>query len=129
MKKAGTRRPAEAARPDVVPHQRSGTAVAAEALRTGVLPLSTRPRRIEIPHEDETFRVGDPDERALDNAYVGEDVAGGAAATPDQNVVDAIGRAYGLLEEDTHELHSSFELLSRRDRHRAELVPPRRPRT
>lgn len=118
----------EEASPDAVAHVRSGTAVAAEALRTGIPPAAARARREEIPHEGEAMRVGDPDESALDNEYVGEDVPGGAGATPDQNVVDDIGRAYGLAEEDTHELHTSFEMLSRRDRHRAELTPPRRPR-
>lgn len=129
MKKAPSRSPRlESPPPDPVAHVRSGTAIAAEALRTGLPPFTARPRRVEIPHEDEAMRAGDPDERPLDNEYVGENIAGGAAATPDQNCVDDIGRAYGLGEEDTHELHSSFEMLSRRDRHRAELIPPRRPR-
>ena len=114
--------------PDPVAHVRSGTAVAVEALRTGLPPFTSRPHRVEIPHEDDAMRVGDPDVVPLDNEYVGEDVVGGASATPDQNCIDDVGRAYGLGEEDTHELHSSFELLTRRDRRRAELIPPRRPR-
>lgn len=128
MKKVPSRPPGfESLPPDPVAHVRSGTAVAAEALRTGLPPFTSRPRRVEIPHEDEAMRVGDPDVPALDNEYVGEDVVGGASPTPDQNCIDDVGRAYGLGEEDTHELHSSFEMLSRRDRHRAELIPPRRP--
>src|SRR5262249_35479618 len=97
------------------------TAVAAEALRTGVVPCKGRKTsRPEIPHEGETIRVGDPDDRALANEYVGEETPGGSATTPDQNEVDAIGRAYGLQEEDTGALRCASEILSRRDRRRSE---------
>jgi hypothetical protein len=102
--------------------------VAAEALRTGVLPGSVRLRRVEIPREDETIRVGDPDDRSLVNEYVGEDTPGATSPTPDQNNVDDIGRAYGLQEEDTGALRSVGEVLARRDHRRDELRPPRRPR-
>ncbi|HEY3119962.1 MAG TPA: DUF6335 family protein, partial [Vicinamibacteria bacterium] len=78
----------------------SPTAVAAEALRTGVVPLVAGGPRTEIPREDETIRVGDPDDRALDNEYVGDQTPGGSSPTPDQSNVDDIGRAYGLQEED-----------------------------
>jgi len=108
-------------------HVRSGTAVAAEALRTGV-PLA-RARPSDIPHEDETIRVGDPDDDSLANEYVGEDIPGGSSPTPDQNVVDEIGRVYGLQEEDVGSLRTSSEILARRDRHRSELTPPRRRRS
>jgi hypothetical protein len=104
----------------------SPTAVAAEALRTGVLPPHAR-RRQGIPREEDIL-VGDPDDLTLANAYVGEDTPGASTPTPDQNGVDAIGRAYGLQEEDTGALRSGAEVLDRRDRHRHELLPPRRPR-
>ena len=109
-------------------HQASGTAVAAEALRTGILPQTSARPRNEIPHEGETIRVGDPDDRTLANEYVGEETPGGTASTPDQNSVDDIGRAYGLQEEDSGVLRSAAEVLSRRDRHRPELQAPRKPR-
>jgi hypothetical protein len=108
-------------------HLSSATAVAAEALRTGVIPLTTSRRREEIPHESERMRVGDPDDRTLANEYVGEETPGGTAPTPDQNSVDEIGRAYGLQEEDTGALRSAAEVLTRRDRHREELKPPPKP--
>lgn len=109
-------------------HVASGTAVAAEALRTGVLPASGRRRRSdEIPHEDDTIRVGDPDDDSLANEYVGEETPGGSASTPDQSCVDDIGRAYGLQEEDTGALRSGAEVLARRDRHRIELQAPGKP--
>ena len=104
------------------------TAVTAEALRTGVVPCAGRNRqRTEIPREGETIRAGDPDDRVLANEYAGEETPGGSATTPDQNEVDAIGRAYGLQEEDVGTLRCASEILTRRDRHRPELVPPRRP--
>jgi hypothetical protein len=109
------------------PHLPSGTAVAAEALRSGLRPAGLK-RRDAVPGDGETMRVGDPDDDALANEYVGEDTPGGSTPTPDQQGVDEIGRAYGLQEEDTGALRSSAEVLGRRDRHRAELLPPRRPR-
>jgi hypothetical protein len=107
-------------------HLLSGTAVAAEALRSGILPARRHPSR--IPHEDETIRVGDPDDDSLANEYVGEDLPGGSTPTPDQSNVDEIGRAYGVQDEDAGSLRTSSELLDRRDRHRSELRPPKRPR-
>jgi hypothetical protein len=106
---------------------RSGTAVAAEALRTGVLPPVGR-RRLSIPHEDDTIRVGDPDDDSLANEYVGEDLPGGSTPTPDQSNVDEIGRAYGLQDEDNGILRTSAEVLARRDHRRPELRPPTRRR-
>jgi hypothetical protein len=107
--------------------ERSPTAVAAEALRTGVLPPAAGRRPDEIPREDDTIRVGDPDDDSLANEYVGDETPGGTASTPDQSNVDDIGRAYGLQEEDTGALRSAEEVLARRDRHRSELRPPGKP--
>jgi hypothetical protein len=104
----------------------SATAIVAEALRTGVVPSAIARRREAIPR-DEAMRVGDPDDSTLANEYVGTDTPGGSTPTPDQNGVDEIGRAYGLQEEDTGALRSAAEVLSRRDRWRSELMPPRKP--
>jgi hypothetical protein len=108
----------------------SATAVAAEAQRTGIMPLEAGGLREEIPGETERIRVGDPDDRAMDNEYVGDETPGGSSPTPDQNSVDEIGRAYGLQEEDAAgPLRSAAEVLQRRDRHRATMdEPPRRGR-
>jgi uncharacterized protein DUF6335 len=111
---------------DAERHVSSGTAVAADALRTGLPPASSR-RRVAIPREDETIRVGDPDDDSLANEYVGDETPGGSSSTPDQSNVDDIGRAYGLQDEDTGALRSGAEVLGRRDRHRFELRPPRKP--
>jgi uncharacterized protein DUF6335 len=102
----------------------SPTGVAAEALRTGVLPMIAGGRRRRVGPDDETIRVGDPDDDTLANEYVGEETPGGSAPTPDQNGVDEIGRAYGLQEEDSGSLRSAGEVLARRDRRRSELTAP-----
>ena len=71
--------------------------------------------------------MGDPDDHCLANEYVGDETPGGSTATPDQNNVDEIGRAYGLQDEDNGPLRSASEVLDGRDRRRIELRPPRRP--
>jgi hypothetical protein len=114
----------EGQRRDAAP---SLTAVSIEALRSGIVPLRGPRRREFIPHEDDLIRVGDPDDRGLDNEYVGDETPGGSASTPDQSLVDEIGRVYGLQEEDEGELHSASEVLERRDKWRWELRAPRRP--
>ncbi len=101
-------------------HQTSPTAVAAEALRTGIVPhaIARRPDDLAIPGEAEAIRVGDPDDETMSNEYVGEDTPGGSTPTPDQANVDEIGRAYGVQDEDSGELRTSRELLDGRDRRR-----------
>jgi hypothetical protein len=102
----------------------SPTAVAAEALATGVVPLESQhrhPSDREIPGEDELLRAGDPDGRVTDNAFVGDETPVGDMPSPDQNQVDDIGRAMGVQEEDSGALRTSSEILARRDQHRGYL--------
>jgi uncharacterized protein DUF6335 len=111
------------------PSEDSLTALTVGALRAGVVFSNRTSRPPSIPHNAEIL-CGDPDDETLANEYVGDETPGGSASTPDQNDVDEIGRLYGVQEEDSGELRTSAELLARRDRHRAELLPiPRRPRT
>ncbi|HEY2941268.1 MAG TPA: DUF6335 family protein [Vicinamibacteria bacterium] len=106
-------------------HNPSPTAVAAEALRTGVVPQPKMPvPPVEIPKEGEVLLVGDPDDSALNNAYVGDETPGGSTPTPDQDRVDDIGRAYGVQEADSGALRATAEILDARDRHRALLEVP-----
>jgi hypothetical protein len=123
-------RPASARReePAEPAHAPSGTALAAEALRTGILPHAIARRRddLALPGEAERIRVGDPDDQALDNEYVGDETPGGSTPTPDQSNVDDIGRAYGLQDEDGGELRTSAEVMERRDRRRRGLASGRR---
>jgi hypothetical protein len=95
------------------------TTVAVEATRTGVVPWQVRDAPEEIPGpEGEKLQIGDPDVSPLLNEYSGEEAPGASTPTPDQNVIDDIGRAYGLEEEDSNILRSSSEILDKRDRHR-----------
>lgn len=106
-------------------HNPSPTAVAAEALRTGVAPQPKTPLPpVEIPKEGQVLQVGDPDDSALDNAYVGDETPGGSVPTPDQDRVDDIGRAYGVQEVDSGALRTTAEILDERDRRRALLEVP-----
>ncbi len=58
-----------------------------------------------------------------ENAYFsGDEAPGGDNPTPDQDVVDDIGKALGVEYNDNEELKSS-EKLSERDKHRWELDP------
>jgi hypothetical protein len=110
----------------VTKKESSPTALAGEAMASGVLPAAAgRPH--EIPVDGQTLRAGDPDVRELDNAYVGDTGPGGHMSTPDQNSVDEIGRAMGVAEEDGGALRTSSEILDGRDRKRQELQPPARP--
>ncbi|HEV8253748.1 MAG TPA: DUF6335 family protein [Vicinamibacteria bacterium] len=90
-------------------------------MRTGVVPLAAGGPRPEIPGEDDVIRVGDPDDRTLDNEYVGDQTPGGSSPTPDQSNVDDIGRAYGLAEEDDGAMRGAEPILKRRDRKRPQL--------
>jgi hypothetical protein len=53
---------------------------------------------------------------------VGDEAPGGDNPTPDQDVVDDLGRALGVEYEDDEELQGGAEI-SDRDRHRWELDP------
>lgn len=57
------------------------------------------------------------------NAYSsGDEAPGGDNPTPDQDIVDEIGRSLGVEYEDDEELKGA-EKLERRDKHRWELDP------
>jgi hypothetical protein len=52
----------------------------------------------------------------------GDEAPGGDNPTPDQDVVDEIGRSLGIQYDDVEELKGA-DKLSQRDRHRWELDP------
>jgi hypothetical protein len=65
-----------------------------------------------------TLTGGDVDvdeQRARD---VGEEAVGGSVATPDQDIVDKLGRALGVEQGLDDEVRTSGEILRERDRHR-----------
>lgn len=96
----------------------SGTAVAAEALQTGVVPLATTHTSDDKTRGDSRLQTGDVETNAVDNAVVGDEAPGGSVMTPDQDRVDDFGRALGVQEIDSGELRTTHELLDRRDRRR-----------
>ncbi len=68
----------------------SATAVAAEAMRTGVVPLKAAQRTDEGNRGDTRLKAGDRDTSAMGNATVGDEAPGGTVTTPDQDRVDDI---------------------------------------
>lgn len=53
---------------------------------------------------------------------VGEETVGGTVATPDQNRVEELGQALGIVYQDDEPLHT-IDKLEKRDRDRWELNP------
>jgi hypothetical protein len=65
---------------------------------------------------------GDPDVDLEDAFFTGEEAPGGDNPTPDQDIVDDIGKALGVEYEDTEELKGADKVV-KRDKHRWELDP------
>ena len=65
---------------------------------------------------------GDVDVDLEDAYFTGEESPGGDNPTPDQDIVDDIGKALGVQYEDNEELKSA-DKLTERDKHRWELDP------
>jgi hypothetical protein len=105
---------------DVVPTPPSSLNLArhGSAARTGRAELAEARRE----HIGMTNLTGGDADANVENAYFsGEEAPGGDTPTPDQDVVDEIGRAVGLEYQDVEELDN--EKLTERDRHRWELDP------
>ena len=65
---------------------------------------------------------GDPDVDVEDAYFTGEEAPGGDNPTPDQDIVDDIGKALGVEYEDNEELKAADKVVER-DKHRWELDP------
>ena len=65
---------------------------------------------------------GDIDINVGDAYFTGDGAPGGDNPTPDQDIVDDIGKALGVEYQDTEELRASDKVVER-DRHRWELDP------
>ena len=90
------------------------------AAHTGRAGLEARLR--EHGHMSPAITGGDVD-ADWENAYFsGDEAPGGDNPTPDQEVVDDIGKALGVEYQDNEELKSS-DKVAERDRHRWELDP------
>jgi hypothetical protein len=106
-------------------HLESPTALAADGARAGVAPPEVmRAEEEQIPGQDDLLRIGDGEVEPLRNAYVGEESPGFDMATPDQDGVDAAGRAYGVSEADSGALKPTAEIAEARDRRRAFAEEP-----
>ena len=76
---------------------------------------------LEYNNASPTLAGGDIDAAWEDDA-VGEELVGGANPTPDQDIVEEIGKAMGVTFEDNEPLDFT-EKLEKRDRDRWELNP------
>ena len=65
---------------------------------------------------------GDVDVDVEDAFFTGEEAPGGDNPTPDQDIVDDIGKALGVEYEDNEELKAA-DKVGKRDKHRWELDP------
>ena len=68
------------------------------------------------------INAGDVDVNVEDAYFVGDESPGGDNPTPDQEVVDEIGKALGVEYQDAEELRGSDKVADR-DKHRWELDP------
>jgi hypothetical protein len=76
----------------------------------------------EYTSMDPTLSGGDIDAAWEDSEVSGEESVGGTTPTPDQDMVDEIGKAAGLNYRDGEPLDSDKKILDR-DRNRWELNP------
>jgi uncharacterized protein DUF6335 len=90
------------------------------AARTGRAELDQNRR----DHRSMTPEItgGDVDVDVEDAYFTGEEAPGGDNPTPDQDVVDDIGKALGVEYADNEELKAS-DKVTERDKHRWELDP------
>jgi hypothetical protein len=92
----------------------------ASAVRTGRRAL--KDRFDEHTETSPALTAGDVD-ADWESAYsVGDEAPGGDNPTPDQDIVDDIGRAVGVEYQDNEELKGE-EKIAKRDRNRWELDP------
>jgi hypothetical protein len=90
---------------------------------------SVRSGRAELEHQineqtntSPALTAGDVDADWAGASAVGDEAPGGDNPTPDQDVVEEIGRALGVEYDDDEELQGGDEI-AERDRHRWELDP------
>ena len=81
-----------------------------------------RETRLEHNETSPVLTGGDVDADWQDAYAVGDEAPGGDNPTPDQDRVDDIGKALGVVYEDNEELKAS-DKITERDRHRWELDP------
>jgi uncharacterized protein DUF6335 len=107
---------------DIVPTPPSSLDLdrSASAVRSGRRQMHDR---LAEHHETSpALTAGDVDADWESAATVGDETPGGDNPTPDQDIVDDIGRAVGVQYEDNEELKGEEKII-KRDKHRWELDP------
>ena len=89
------------------------------AVRTG---RAETAQSLREHHGMNSVTGGDPDVDVEDAYFTGEEAPGGDNPTPDQDIVDDIGKALGVTYNDSEELKGAGKL-EERDKHRWELDP------
>jgi hypothetical protein len=99
------------------------------SLATGSLSSAARSGQADLQHQlkqhsssSPALTAGDVDADWQSADSTGDEAPGGDNPTPDQDVVDEIGRALGVEYADDEELQGGDEIVER-DRHRWELDP------
>ena len=90
------------------------------AARTGRAEMAQSIAR--TPRHAPAITGGDLDVDVEDAYFTGDEAPGGDNPTPDQDVVDDIGKALGVEYEDNEELKGA-DKVAERDKHRWELDP------
>ena len=94
-----------------------------EHLRRPIVDVEALPDVAAPPDAGEAaLRAGDVDADWLQAASSGDETPGGENPTPDQDLVDLIGRSLGVEYADNEELKGADKIAAR-DRHRWELDP------
>jgi len=89
------------------------------AARTGRAEIA---QNIREHHGMDGVTAGDPDVDIDDAYFTGEEAPGGDNPTPDQDIVEDIGKSLGVTYDDSEELKGANKL-EQRDKHRWELDP------
>jgi hypothetical protein len=89
------------------------------AARTGRAEIA---QNVREHHGMNSVTGGDPDVDIEDAYFTGEEAPGGDNPTPDQDIVEDIGKALGVTYNDNEELKGADKLVER-DKHRWELDP------
>jgi hypothetical protein len=90
------------------------------AARTGRAEIAER--RLQDAGMTPAITGGDVDVNVENAYFTGDEAPGGDNPTPDQDVVDDIGKAIGVEYQDNEELRASDKVTAR-DKHRWELDP------
>ncbi|MEO6724403.1 MAG: DUF6335 family protein [Blastocatellia bacterium] len=93
-----------------------------EAAHLGLAGQEQLIEKLRQHHSTSPVLSGGDVDAAWEDADVGEESVGGGNPTPDQSVVEELGKAMGVNYEEGEPLHTT-EKLESRDEHRWELDP------